>query len=413
MEEIVMRTTSVSDGIYRLYANISSKILFEGIWPIPHSMTMNSYIVRGDSTALVDGVCGWDGVPDTLFTQLDELSISLDDIQYAILNHLEPDHTGWLHALKKIKPNFEIVATEKGIELVKDFFGITEHLRPVHSGEKISLGKNRELFFEEIPNVHWPETMVTYEKDTGTLFSGDAFGSFGSTGDSPYDDQISDHEINFFKDEALRYFANVIAAYSVFVERALKKLQDLEIRIVAPAHGVVWRKHPERIIDLYGQFARYMRGPAEPEVAIIWGSMYGNTEIAVNHAIDGVKSEGIGINPHRVPQDHVSFILSSAWKSTGLILGMPTYEYKMFPPLAHVLDDLSRKKVLHKKVFRFGSYGWSGGAQKELEKLTEKLEWEFLDPVEFKGAPTGRDLDLIYKRSKELAGLVKREFSLI
>jgi anaerobic nitric oxide reductase flavorubredoxin len=408
-----MITTAVSDGIYRLYANISSKILFESIWPIPNGMTMNSYIVRGDATALIDGVCGWDGVPDTLFTQLDELSISLDDIQYAILNHLEPDHTGWLHELKKIKPNFEIVATEKGIELVKDFFGITEHLRPVHSGEKLSLGKNKELFFEEIPNVHWPETMVTYEKDTGTLFSGDAFGSFGSTGDAPYDDQISDQEINFYKDEALRYFANIIAAFSVFVERALKKLQDLEIHIVAPAHGVVWRKHPERIIDLYGQFARYMHGPAEPEVAIVWGSMYGNTETAVNHAIDGVKSEGIGINPHRVPQDHVSFILSSAWKSTGLILGMPTYEYKMFPPFAHVLDDLARKKVLHKKVFRFGSYGWSGGAQKELEKLTEKLEWEFLDPVEFKGAPTGRDLDLIYKRSKELAGLVKREFSLI
>ncbi len=152
---------------------------------------------------------------------------------------------------------------------------------------------------------------------------------------------------------------------------------------------------------------------AREYLTIIWGSMYGNTEIAVNYAIDAVKSEDIRITSHRVPEDHVSFILSSAWKSTGLILGMPTYEYKMFPPLAHVLDDLARKKVLHKKVFRFGSYGWSGGAQKELEKLTEKLEWEFLDPVEFKGAPTGRDLDLNYKRSKELAGLIKRVFSLI
>jgi anaerobic nitric oxide reductase flavorubredoxin len=406
-----MNPIMIADGIFRLAADVPKSVLFEGIWPIPHGMTMNSYIVRGEKTALIDGVCGWDGVPETFYSQLDALGISMDQIGYAVLNHLEPDHTGWLHTLRRIKPDFEICATEKGIEMAKSFFGITGNLRPVHSGEVIPLGRGKLLRFEETPNVHWPETMVTLEEDTRTLFSGDAFGSFGSTSEEPFDEQISEEKIRFFEEEALRYFANIIASFSVFVERAVKKVRELDYRILAPAHGLVWRKNPERIVELYERFARYMKGPAEPEITLIWGSMYGNTEQAVKYALEGAQREGIKVSSYRVPEDHVSFILASAWKSAGLILGMPTYEYRMFPPLAHVIDDLARKKVLHKKVFRFGSYGWSGGAQRELETLTEKLQWEFIDPLEFRGSPSEEELDLISRRSAELARKVKERFA--
>jgi flavorubredoxin len=402
-----MNTSIVTDGVHRLYADIPDSTLFEGIWPLPRGMTMNSYLVRGDRAALVDGVCGWDGVPETLHRQLGELGLGVNDIGFAVLNHLEPDHTGWLAPLRTLNRSFELVTTAKGAELLKAFYGIDERVRVVKSQDRLSLGGGRELVFEEIPNVHWPETMASYETSTGTLFSGDAFGSFGSAGDSPFDDGLTRDELAFFEEEALRYFSNIIGYFSVFVKKALDKLEGFEVRIVAPAHGVVWRRDPARIIELYRRFAEYSKGPAEPEITLIWGSMYGNTERAVERALEGARSEGVPVRVHRVPQEHVSFILASAWRSSGLILGMPTYEFKMFPPMAHALDELARKRVVGKKLFRFGSFGWSGGAQKELDGIVSALKWEPLEPVEFKGLPVDRDLELVRERSAELARKVK------
>lgn len=402
-----MKATAVCKGVHRFSANISDDLLFEGIWPLPHGMTMNSYLVQGERSALIDGVCGWDGVPETLYRQLDEISVSVGSINHVVLNHLEPDHTGWLSALKDITRNFEIVTTQKGAELAKAFYGIEENVRVVRSGDRISLGNGKELLFVTIPNVHWPETMASFETGTGTLFSGDAFGSFGSVGGYPHDDQLTEGELKFYEDEALRYFSNIIAAFSISVRRALKKLDLLDIRIVASAHGIIWRKDPERVIKLYKRFSDYMEGPAEPAITLIWGSMYGNTEAAVEAATQGVLSEDIDVHVHRVPEEHVSFILASAWRSTGIILGMPTYEFKMFPPMAHVLDDLRRKKVVGKKGFRFGSYGWTGGAQKELDEIAANLGWDFLPSVEFNGAPRDSDFELIYQRAKELAQKIK------
>jgi flavorubredoxin len=402
-----MKTSIIADGIHRLFADIPESILFEGIWPIPGGMTMNSYLVRGERAVLVDGVCGWDGVPETLHRQLGELGIGVDDIAFAVLNHLEPDHTGWLAPLRKLNRSFEIVTTAKGAELLEAFYGMEERVRVVKSGDRLPLGGGRELVFEEIPNVHWPETMASYEPATGTLFSGDAFGSFGRVGDSPFDDGLTREELAAYEEEALRYFANVIGYFSVFVQKAIAKLDRLDIRIVAPAHGVVWRREPARVIELYRRFAEYGKGPAEPEITLLWGSMYGNTERAVERALEGARAEGVPVHVHRVPQEHVSFILASAWRSSGLILGMPTYEFKMFPPMAHALDELARKRVFGKKVFRFGSFGWSGGAQKELDGLVSELKWEPLEPVEFKGLPGRRDLELVRERSGELARQVK------
>jgi len=150
-----------------------------------------------------------------------------------------------------------------------------------------------------------------------------------------------------------------------------------------------------------------MNGPAEPEVTVVWSSMYGNTERLVNNIVQGVRSEGLPVHVHRVPEEHVGVILASVWKSAGLIVGMPTYEYEMFPPMAWALDMFRRKKILNKKVLRFGSAGWSGGAQKELTALTEKLKWDFLEPIEWMGAPTDTEMQLALSQGKKLAQEVK------
>ncbi|MDD2539689.1 MAG: NAD(P)H-dependent oxidoreductase, partial [Desulfuromonadaceae bacterium] len=146
---------------------------------------------------------------------------------------------------------------------------------------------------------------------------------------------------------------------------------------------------------------------AEPEITVIWSSMYGNTEKLVKNIVQGIRKEELPVHVHRVPEEHVGAILASAWKSAGIIIGMPTYEYEMFPPMAWVLDMFRRKKVWNKKVLRFGSAGWSGGAQRELGSLTEKMKWEFLEPIEWKGAPTSHELELAMVQSQALARQVK------
>ncbi len=403
-----MKTTEVTDGIFRLSANVHD-ILFESIWDIPNGVAMNSYIVKGTTSAIVDGVCGWDGVPETLFEQLNEMQVDIKDIDYVIMNHLEPDHSGWFEAFLRLRGDVTVVASEKGAELVKHFYGYEGEVMAVKHGDTIDLGDGRVLMFAEIPNVHWPETIATYDTKSKTLMPCDAFGSFGAIDDTPYDDQLSQEQIDFFEKEAERYFANIVGPFSVFVERAIAKLADIEINVVAPGHGIVWRKNPNKIISDYIRYAGYSKGPAKEEITVLYSTMYGMTGRGVDPVVEGIKSVGLPVNVHKIPETDWSHIIASVWRSSGVVIGTPTYEYKMFPPMAAVLEEIGRKKALNRKAFRFGSYGWSGGAQKELDDIVERnrMKWEFLEPVEFRGAPTEEHLGLLRARGAELAGAVK------
>ena len=275
-----MNITSAADGIYRLSAN-AEDILFEGLWPIPNGVSMNSYIVQGEKTAIIDGVCGWDGVPQTLFSQFEQAGIDVNSIDYVVINHMEPDHSGWLEDFRKIRPDFTIVTSKKAVPMLESFYGIHNRVIEVGDGDSLDLGAGRVLAFAEIPNVHWPETIATFDTLSGTLFSCDAFGSFGAISDAPYDDQLSAEQIEFFEAEAVRYYANIVAAFSTPVKKAIEKCGTLPIRIVAPGHGIVWRRDPHKIINDYRRYAEYQKGPARDEVTLIWGSMYGMTEKAV------------------------------------------------------------------------------------------------------------------------------------
>ncbi len=404
-----MNVTTVTEGIFRLSANMEN-ILFEGLWPIPNGVAMNSYIVKGEKTAIVDGVCGWDGVPETLFAQLKKINVDPDSIDYVIVNHMEPDHSGWIEDFRKIRPNFTIVTSKKSVPLMEAFFDITDDIMVVGDGDTLDLGDGRVLAFAEIPNVHWPETIATFDTKSGTLMPCDAFGSFGAVGEAMYDDELSPEQIDFYEREAIRYYSNIVAAFSVPVIKAIEKAAPLPIKIIAPGHGIVWRKDPMKIVNDYIRYASYQKGPCENEVTVLWGSMYGMTEQAVRPAIEALESEGIIVHEHQVPGDSWGDIITSVWSSTGIVLAMPTYEYKMFPPMYAILDELAKKKVLNRKVFRFGSFGWSGGAQKELDDIIAKHKtgWELLEPVEFKGKPSQEDLDTIVIRCKELAVQVKK-----
>lgn len=404
-----MNASRVADGIFRLSANIGPEILFEGMWPLPHGASMNSYLVKGEQAAIIDGVCDWDGVPETLYAQLDQLGMKVTDIRYVIINHTEPDHTGWLRSFSALTGDFEVLITARGLELAKAFYDLEVPFRVVKSGDSVDLGGGRQLVFEEIPNVHWPDTMVTFEPATGTLFSCDAFGTFGAINGAPYDEQLDEMQLRFFEKEALRYYANIVARFSQPTLAAIAKVRQLPVRIIAPGHGPVWRRDPGFIIDLYERLASYGKGPAKPKVTLLWGSMYGNTEKTVAPLLEGLAAEGVETAVHQVPQTHIGTILASVWESTGVALAMPTYEYQMFPPMATVIDELGRKQVRNKLALRVGSFGWSGGAQRELDEIVarQKMHWQFLEPVEFRGAPAAEELELIRRRARELARQVR------
>jgi flavorubredoxin len=252
--------------------------------------------------------------------------------------------------------------------------------------------------------------MATFDTKSGTLFPCDAYGSFGAVEeDAAYDDQLTQEQIDFYESEASRYYANIVGAFSAPTLKAIAKTESLPVKIIAPGHGIVWRKNPQKIIDDYKRYAHYSKGPAKEEVTVIWGSMYGNTEKGVHSVVEGLKSEGIKVHVHKVPETDFSFIHRDAWNSSGIVIASPTYEYKLFSPVAVVLEELGRKKTLNRKAFSFGSYGWTGGAQRELAEIVErnKMKWDFLEPVEFKGAPTTSDHDLLRQRGRELARAVK------
>lgn len=402
-----MKVHAITDHIYALHADIRSDDLFEGIWPIPYGVSLNSYLVRGEKIALIDLVRDWVGAPLELKNQLASIGVMLEDIDYLILNHLEPDHTGWLADFLSINKKACVLATAKGIELVKSFYFERERVRAVRDGETLDLGAGQMVQFFETPNVHWPETMMTFAAEGGALFSCDGFGAFGALGDRVFDDELSHDAHEFFEAESLRYYANIVASFSTFVQRAIDKLSALPIKVVAPSHGVIWRAHPQTIIERYLKYANYLNGPREQEIAIVWGSMYGNTERGLKYVIEGIEEEKVPYTIHRVPNENVSFVLADAYKSEGIVIAMPTYEYKMFPPMAYMLDIFERKHVVGRKALRIGSYGWVGGAKKEYDAKVGALKWDSLDSVEWAGAPSNETIRLLRERGRELARRVK------
>lgn len=399
-----MHAHTIANSVYAIHANIKTATRFEGIWTIPNGVTINSYLVRGEKTVLIDLAKDWAGSISQFESQLASVDSSFESIDYLVLNHLEPDHTAFLLELRRRNPKAQIISTSKGIAMVRNFFKITEGLREVKTGDTLNLGDGRVIEFFETPNIHWPETMMTFDRKDGILFSCDGFGSFGTLGDRIFDDEFTEEEHVFFEKETLRYYSNIVASFSPFVIKALAKLSDLAVKVVAPSHGMVWRKNPSEILNRYARYAGYNTGAAqEKEICIIWGSMYGYTRAGLQAVIDGIEELKVPYTIHQVPDTDASFVLADAYKAAGIVIAMPTYEYKMFPPMAHILDLFSRKHFTGKKALRVGSWGWVGGAKKEYETCISSLSWDSVESVEWQGVATQEDLGLLKERGKILA----------
>jgi flavorubredoxin len=296
-------------------------------------------------------------------------------IDYLVVHHLEPDHSGSLPVLMKLFPEMCIIGNEKTAEFLDNLYGIKDNVRIVKDGDELNLG-GRKLKFFLTPMVHWPETMMSYESNDKILFSGDAFGGFGTLDGNIFDDTL---DMAYFEDEILRYFSNIISKYTGPVQKAIEKLKGMEIKVVAATHGPVWRKRPGEIIGLYDKWSRQQ---ADKGVVIAYGSMYGNTERMMEAVARGISEAGCSeIRVHDLSRSHVSYVIRDAWRYKGLILGSPTYDMGIFPPVDGLVRLLQEKKLNNRFVGVFGSYGWSGGGVKGLKSFVEKNKLTLVEPV--------------------------------
>jgi flavorubredoxin len=382
-----MLPIAVKPDIHWIGVNDRTTDLFEGLWPITQEgVSYNTYLINDQKKAIVDLTKALK--TDEFLDHINQI-IDVSQLDYVIVNHMEPDHSGVLRTLRRVAPQATILASEKSRAMLESFYGISEGVQVVQDGETLSLGQHT-LHFVYTPFVHWPETMMTYEASERVLFSCDAFGSYGALHGAIFDDQCIDPE--FYEREALRYYVNIVAIFSKPVLKAIAKLADVPVSVIAPSHGLIWRKNPQRIVELYRKWAEYATGPTEVGITLMYGSMYGNTEKMMNAVAQGISREGVRLRIFDVAHTHASYILPALWTQRGVMVGAPTYEGSLFPPMAQVLDMAVRKRVRNKKVARFGSYGWGGGAQRHFERIIEPLKWELVESFEFMGGPTEEDL---------------------
>jgi anaerobic nitric oxide reductase flavorubredoxin len=378
----------ITPGVHWIGVNDRTTDLFEGMWPITgDGVAYNSYLIHDRKPAIIDLTKALK--TEDLLRRIAGLT-DIAAIEYIILNHMEPDHTGALKDFARLAPKATFLCTEKARPLLASFYGITDRIRVVHDGETLPLGAH-ELTFYETPFVHWPETMMTWINPGQVLFSCDGFGGFGALDGAIFDDDYE--STDYYEREAERYYANIVAKYARMALRAIEKLSALPIKVVAPSHGLVWRRNPGRIVELYKRWSEYAIDKPEPEITLLYASMYGATEMMMNAVARGIAAAGVPLKVFDVARTHVSYILPALFRGRGVMVGAPTYEGQLLPVMAAALEVVEAKHVSDRKAAYFGSFGWSGGAQAMFQKAVEPLKWEVLDNLAFPGNPAPADLE--------------------
>jgi flavorubredoxin len=377
----------ITDNVYWIGANDRKTERFENYMPLPMGVAYNSYIITDEKTCVIDTVeFGVEG----LFMEKLECVLGDRDLDYIIVNHMEPDHSGALKDLTRKYPNAKIVGNSKTFPMMKAFYHDVneENFHVVKEGDQLDLGKHK-LTFAMAPMVHWPETMVTYDITEKILFSNDAFGSFGALDGGIFDDEVN---FDFYEDEMRRYYANIVGKYGMQVQNAIKKLSKLEIKYICPSHGIIWRNDINRVIRHYDYWSRF-----EPEVegvVIVYGTMYGNTAKQANAIARELSNQGIKeIKVYDASKTDHTFIISDIWKYKGLIIGSCSHNNAVYPKVQPLLHKLQNYGLKNRYLGIFGNMMWSGGGVRGIQAFADALNGNEIvaDAVEVKGNPTLED----------------------
>ena len=397
-----LRIVKMNDHLHYIGVNDRYTHLFEAMWPLPDGISYNSYLFDGGSkTCLLDCVR-----IDSVREFMDNISEVLDGrtLDYVVVNHMEPDHTSSLKSVVERFPDIKIITNKKAVKMMNNFYNIgDDRVVLVEDGETVEIGE-RKLTFYTPPMVHWPESMVCFEEETGILFSQDAFGGFGTLDGAIFDDQL---DWDVYREETIRYYTNIVGKYSVQVIRALKKLEGLDIKMICPDHGPVWRENIGRIVGLYSDLSEQK---TEDGVLIVYGSMYGNSEFVAESIARALAEEGVrNIRIRDISKTHLSYLISETWNYKGIILGCPTYNVGLFPPMENLVEVLKKQKMKNHILGTFTNYTWGGGAEKKFAEFAESVKWDVLPTtVDVMGLPGDEDFEKCRQMAKEMAEALKK-----
>ena len=393
----------IANKVYYVGVNDRNKNLFEGLWPLPYGVSYNSYLIDDEKVCLIDTV-----EVDFFVQFIERLREVLGDrqIDYLVINHMEPDHSGSLALLRKYYPNIQVIGNKKTFDMMSGFYGIKDNTIEVKNGEELNLG-NHTLQFYMTPMVHWPETMMTHCKgEVSYLFTGDAFGCFGALNGGLIDKDI---DTDWCWLEMVRYYSNIVGKYGTPVQNALKKLAGIHFDYICSTHGPVWHQYVDKVVALYDRMSKY---ETDPGLVICYGTMYGNTErmaeqIARSASLAGVKN----IRLYNVSKTHHSYILQDIFRFRGLIVGAPTYNAGLYHEMDVLLQEVANRDIKNHLIGWFGSYSLASKAVAAIGEWNENhLHFEKVgEPVEMKQALTPEIKEECNRLGREMAAKLLAE----
>ena len=358
--------TRIKGNVHYVGVNDRNKHRFEGMWPLPYGVSYNSYLIDDEMVALVDTVdiCYFE-----VYLRKIKQVIGERPINYLIINHMEPDHSGSIRLIKQHYPEIIIVGNKQTFGMIEGFYGVTGEQYLVKEGDFLALGHHK-LRFYMTPMVHWPETMMTFDETDGVLFSGDGFGCFGTVDGGFLDTRIN---VDKYWGEMVRYYSNIVGKYGPHIQLLLKKAGGIvdKIKYICPLHGPVWREDFGYFIDKYDKWSRYE--PEEKGVMIAYASMYGNTEAAAQALASKLCEKGCtNVKVHDVSNTHVSYLISDAFKYSHIVLASVTYNLGIYPVMHNFLMDMKALNMQNRTFALIENGSWACKSGDLMQKFIDE-----------------------------------------
>ncbi len=361
--------------------------------------TYNAYLIVDEKIALVDTV------KEPFFPEMMrriEQVVDPKEVDYLISNHTEPDHSGAITMFLEVAENAELIASNLGVKGLRSYYGEDLRVTSITDKPSLSLG-GRTLSFVPVPMVHWPDSMVTYIKEEKLLLSNDAFGQHLATS-KRFDDEVDQAVL---MQEAETYYANIVMPLWMSVGRAFKALEGVEIDMIAPSHGVIWRSDPGKILEAY---QRWVEGAYKHKVVVVYDTMWGSTERVAKALMEGIAAEGVEARLHRLSETHNSDVIADLLEARAVLVGSPTLNNGLFPTVASFLAYMKGLKPRKKMGAAFGSYGWGGGAKRAAEAELKAAGVEVIEnDLDFNYRPMEEELEKAVDFGRDMARKVKAE----
>ena len=361
--------SNIRDDLYWLGASDRRLAKFESVYPIPRGVSYNAYLVLDEKTVLLDTV---ERAVGERFLENLEFALAGRPLDYVVVDHMEPDHCATLGEVLRRWPDAQVVANAKTVPMIGQFFDCDISGRTVVVKEGDTLCTGRHTFtFVMAPMVHWPEVMVTYDSTYKVLFSADAFGTFGALNGNLFADQVD--FARDWLDDARRYYTNIVGKYGAQVQSLLKRAAGLDIQMICPLHGPIWRENIAWFLDKYQHWSTYT--PEDKAVAVFCGSIYGHTENAAEILASRLAGKGVrNIAFYDVSHTDVSYLISEAFRCSHLVLAAPTYNGEIYTPMEDFLRDLANHGLRGRTVALIENGTWAARSGMLMTKLLEGMK---------------------------------------